>query len=86
MTSAQEIFEYYTTRIKRADSVEERKNAQDVWNEVYDNLSETYKTEIKAMLKQKAKTLLSSQAELDKRITAAGLPSLEDFYRASVLM
>jgi len=71
MKSAQEIPEFYSSKIKQAKLPKEKDNAKALWDRTYDTLPEITKTEIKTILKQKAKTLLESQKELDKRISAA---------------
>lgn len=79
MESAQEIFNRYTLKISEAATETEKLKAKKEWNEAYEALPESYKLEIRAILKQQVKDLFKSQGELDARITAAGFPSFEDF-------
>jgi hypothetical protein len=79
MKSARIIFEQHTSKIKQAATATEKAQAKTAWDDVYSQLPESYKTEIRAMLKAQANDLLQSQANLDSQITALGLPSFEVF-------
>ncbi len=85
MQTAQEIIEHYTYNIKQAHSTEEKAQAKAVWDKVYDELPNHTKTEVKALLKQKAVATLNDQQNLDSRILAVGFPSFELFFEQTAM-
>ncbi len=80
MQTAEEIVEQYACSIKQANDTEGKAQAKTVWDKVYDQLPDANKTEIKALLKQRATAILSNQQNLNSRIVAAGFADFETFF------
>ncbi len=85
MKSARIIFEQHTSKIKQAATATEKAQAKTAWDNVYSQLPESYKTEIRAMLKTQTNDVLQSQANLDNQLVALGLPSFEAFLEQNAL-